>query len=290
MAQDAAIEVVKLYKRFGSTWALKEISFSIGSGLTVLLGPNGSGKSTLLSILSGLLKPTSGSAYVFGMNTVSERSKIAKIISYSPDPPSLPSFRRVHELISLVIDAGLVDEDQLYYAIRELGLSQHLSKRVYGLSAGLRKKLSIVFAYAKRNAKLVLLDEPFASLDAKSITKAIGLIKSLLEKGISVVLATHIVPSQLPKPNYLVILSEGRLIAAGESTEIASLFNTLKVRLRVSPKEIMSFPAKWGKIVVEEGSVTIAGLDLGKARELASKYKGDIMVDIEETLKKAIGI
>ncbi len=290
MPVEPVLEARNLGKRYGSTWALRGVSFKVGQGLTVVVGPNGSGKSTLLSLAVGVARPSEGSVKLIGRDPRRDRSVVERA-GFSPDPPSLPWFSGIGELLDVLVGDGVLDWDRLWEALGVLGLREHLSKRVVGLSAGLRKKLSIAIAYAKKRARVVLLDEPFANLDRRSTRTVSSLIAGMVSRGVSVVIATHIAPKPLPEPDYLVAMSSGSLVSSGSAIEAASRLKALVVEAEnPGPRAIerLARIATRG-VTVTEKRVWVRGLDASTAREVAESLNGTVHVDLELVLEELVG-
>ena len=283
------LEARRLWKRFKATIALADVSMCVGPGLTLVVGPNGSGKSTLLSIAAGFLRPTRGGISVLGIDPFKGEDRLRELVLYSTDPPQLPAFSTVAELASnatLVeaIDPGLFTEN-----LKMVGLRGHEHKRVRELSSGLRKKVSISFALSSRRSKLVLLDEPFANLDWRSIAAVVDLIRSVIRRGVSVVIATHIIPPGLPEPDNIVVLVAGRAEIAGPAVEVASNMKALKVEIQGSAHEWLPKLAREGLWVEHRGgSITVRGLSLEHATSMAETIGGSIRLDLEALMRKVL--
>lgn len=286
---EIVLEAVDLYKRFRGTWALRGVNLSIGEGFTVIIGPNGSGKSSLLLAATGFIRPTRGRVRLRGLDPFRDGDRLSRIVGFSPDPPSLPPFSSVGELVRISIDAGSVDEKLVVENLEKLGLGPHMGKRVIGLSAGLRKRLSIALACSKSSANVVLLDEPFANLDRDGILRVSELISGLLRRGISVIIATHIVALALPQPDYLVLMAEGKVVSAGEAVKVSSSLRALGVEIPRFDEQLMAELVRTNRdILVEKGRIIVKGLSGGEAADLVNKYGGRVLVDLGDVLQKSI--
>ncbi len=276
------IEAHRVSKLYGSTYALREASFSLAKGFTLLLGPNGSGKSTLLSMVYGFVRPSTGSLRVFGLDPSRHGGAVRKRSVFSTDPPSLPLLDTVHDVLEALLDTGALDPRRVEEALHLFGLGEHLGKRVRSLSAGYRKKLSLLLAYARKGAELVLLDEPFANLDAESVSKTARLVEKMLGAGASLLLATHILPPSLPRPDNVLVLVDGRLVEHGAVLDVASKHRALAVRIEEArPGLVEEIGRLHPHLELRGSTLVVRGLDRGLAERIAGEYNGVVDVDME---------
>lgn len=165
-----AVRAQGLAKRFGRTWALREVSFEVPAGVCVLvLGPNGAGKSTLLGLAGTLLRPTAGSLEVFGRPTVRETQAVraeTALVSHElmlyPHLSVRENLLLFGELFAVAAPSNRVTEVLDAFALRE-----HAGARVASLSHGTLQRVALARAFLPR-PRLLLLDEPFAGLDEGS--------------------------------------------------------------------------------------------------------------------------
>jgi heme exporter protein A len=176
---------------FGSTPALVRADLRVERGETVLIrGPNGAGKSTLLRVIATALSPTYGSGSIFGYDLVNDREAIRRRIEF------LGHRTRLYEDLSAVenlrftaamygIDGPRIDE-----ALSRVGLTGAAGERVRGYSAGMRQRVAVARALL-RSPDLLLLDEPYAGLDAEAKAVVDQAVLEAQAEGRTVVLATH---------------------------------------------------------------------------------------------------
>ncbi len=208
------IEARGVRKRFGAVVALDGIGFAIPSGGRVaLVGPNGSGKSTLNRILMGLLA-CEGEVRIDGRSPLEERVELARRMAYVPQaPPQLAA--SVGELLRAVADARGMARSALDRAARRLDLDLGaLSPRSFRtLSGGTKQKLAIALAFAA-DARLLVLDEPTGSLDARARERFFELCDEI-EAAATVVLCSHRLEEIRPLVDHVLFLEEGRLVYDG---------------------------------------------------------------------------
>lgn len=175
------IIVSDICKKYGRTTILDQISFTASSGECIgIVGPNGCGKSTLLKILANTLKPSSGSVTCDGE------------VGYVPQENPLFASLSVYDNLKLwYCDSKRnLSEDIEYGLINDFGLSKYLRYKVSKLSGGMRKRLSIVCAIAN-DPRIIILDEPGASLDLVCKQDICKYIKNFINDGGTVILASH---------------------------------------------------------------------------------------------------
>ncbi|MCX8209283.1 MAG: ATP-binding cassette domain-containing protein [Sulfolobales archaeon] len=230
-----AVEVEDVYASYGSHVALESASFRLNSPFfTLLLGPNGAGKTTLIKILVGLLKPLRGRAAVFGYDPLKDRSSVSKLVGYLPQPGSsgVTSYMRVRDLVAMGYLSTrkpprfISDEVEgvISDSLRAVGIEDLEDRYLSNLSGGELRR-ALIAATIARNPKLLLLDEPLASLDFSSKCE---LVKLLLElhrvRGVDVVMSTHEV-AHCVYFNPVVVLLNRRVVAYGSMTEVLTTEN-----------------------------------------------------------------
>jgi heme exporter protein A len=195
MDNHAAVELRDVSKRFGTQWALARVSYSLPRGESLLLtGANGSGKTTLLRLIATAASPTAGELRVLGLDGRTQREDIRQrvgLLSHASFVYEDLSANQNLTLISRLL--GLKDtKEQVASLLSEVGLPPHSLKPIRQFSAGMRKRLAIARLLLKA-PELALLDEPFGALDPRGISQMETIIRELSQKGITVILATHLV-------------------------------------------------------------------------------------------------
>jgi len=217
MNDSPMIEVADLTKRYGSRTALNSVSFSVSRGEIVgLLGPNGAGKSTTMRILSCYLPATSGTVRVAGLDVFSDSDQVRRRIGYMPENNPLHQDMRVREYLKFRARLKGLDRkrsrQRVDIVIEQCGLAD-VSKRIIGqLSKGYRQRVGLADALV-HEPELIILDEPTIGLDPSQIRSVRQLIKSLGQTH-TVLISTHILPEAEMTCSRLVIIYEGRIVAA----------------------------------------------------------------------------
>ena len=164
------IKAVNLVKRYGTNYALNDISFEIGEGEIVgLLGPNGAGKSTTMNILTGFLSCTSGAAYINGVNILEDPLEAKKYIGFLPEQPPLYQEMTVNEYLNFVYElkgTSLEREAHIAEILSVVKLSDVKNRLIKNLSKGYKQRVGIAQALIG-DPKVVIFDEPTVGLDPK---------------------------------------------------------------------------------------------------------------------------
>lgn len=206
-----------LGKRFRREWALRDLTLEIPPGAIVgLAGPNAAGKSTLLALATGLLAPTEGTISVLGRDPLRDPGVLADVGYVAQGAPLYRSFR-VAETIEFVRRTNARWDDEI---VGELLTRIDSSSRVASLSEGDRARLALALVLGKR-PQLVLLDEPFASLDPLAGRELLQLLMDgVAETGSTVVIASHVVADIERVCDHIVLLTGGGVRLEGSVEEL----------------------------------------------------------------------
>uniref|UniRef100_A0A452IGE2 P-type phospholipid transporter n=1 Tax=Gopherus agassizii TaxID=38772 RepID=A0A452IGE2_9SAUR len=209
--------LVKIY-RSSSKVAVNGLSLSFYEGqITSFLGHNGAGKTTTMSILSGLLPPSSGTAYILGQDIRSEMDSIRKTMGMCPQHNVLFDILTVEEHIwfygRLKGLSGEQVKEEVKQIIQDVGLPHKRREQTKNLSGGMQRKLSVAIAFVG-GSRVVILDEPTAGIDPYSRR---GIWELLLKyrKGRTVILSTHYMDEADLLGDRVAIISQGRLCCCG---------------------------------------------------------------------------
>jgi ABC-2 type transport system ATP-binding protein len=220
------IQTNNLSKTFGNIEALKSLNLTVPKhSITGFLGPNGAGKSTTIKLLLGLLKPTSGTGEVFGLDIQKQSTEIRRRVGYlSQDPHFYPEMtaREVLRFTAKFFYTGHKNaiEERIEEMLLMVGLSEKADRNVNGFSGGERQRLGI--AQAQINyPDLLILDEPAASLDPMGRQDVLNIMRNL-QKKTTIFYSTHILDDVQRVSDRVVILNQGQLIAQGPIEELLS--------------------------------------------------------------------
>ncbi|TMQ15372.1 MAG: heme ABC exporter ATP-binding protein CcmA [Candidatus Rokuibacteriota bacterium] len=214
MVGDPLIRVAGLVRVFGPTRVLDGVTFDVAAGEAVaLLGPNGAGKTTLLKIVATLLRPTRGTVRVGSHDCVSEAEAVRAIIGVVAHGVHVYDDLTARENLKFWATlAGLpADRDTLAQALAEVDLERHAETRVRTFSAGMKRRLALARVGLGR-PRVLLLDEPFAGLDARARKWLEGRLETFKSAGGALLMATHSFGRELGTADRLAILAGGRIV------------------------------------------------------------------------------
>lgn len=239
------LEVRDLRKSFGSQQAVNGASFSVQEGeIYGLLGPNGAGKSTTLSLVCGLLKANGGSISVGGWDVAREGMKARELIGIVPQEPALYGMLSATENLRFWATINGVAPDRMNEAINEMLTVVDLQRRAHGkvstFSGGMKRRLNIA-AGLIHHPRLLIMDEPTVGIDPQSRNHILETVRSLKDRGITVVYTSHYVEEVEYLCDRVAIMDGGRIIAEGTLPELlqqGSEFEELTIHLNDLSEEI----------------------------------------------------
>lgn len=207
-----AIEIQNLTKYYGKSRGVEDLSLTVAEGETFgFIGPNGAGKSTTIRTLMGLIKPTSGTVRVLGMDVCSQLPSILGQVGYLPSESAFYPGMKVSDILKL--SAGMRKKDCRQEAQRLCErLELDVSRKAEDLSFGNRKKVSIVCAL-QHNPRLLILDEPTSGLDPLMQREFFAILRERNRQGTTVFLSSHILSEVQRNCERAAVIRDGRLIA-----------------------------------------------------------------------------
>ncbi|MEM9806189.1 MAG: ABC transporter ATP-binding protein [Cyanobacteria bacterium P01_D01_bin.56] len=210
------IEVDQLSKAYGSTLAIKNVSFKVEPGeILGFLGPNGAGKTTTMRILAGYLPATSGTARIADHEVHTDSMAVRQNIGYLPETPPLYPDMTVEAFLFFVArikGVAIGDRNkQVASAMERCNLSEKRNILIRKLSKGFRQRVGIAQAIV-HDPPVIILDEPTVGLDPKQIIDVRNLIKSLAGQH-TIILSTHILPEVSMTCDRITIINNGRIVA-----------------------------------------------------------------------------
>lgn len=220
------IEVLNLSKTFGTFKAVDDISFSIPTGQIVgLLGPNGAGKSTTMRMITGFLKPDSGSVCIDGTNIEDDSVGCKRKIGYMPESAPLYGEMIVADYLEYVAKIqGVNPKEKVPLLCEECGLKEVMHKNISELSRGYRQRVGL--AHALMNSpEILILDEPTSGLDPNQIGDVRSLIKEI-GKTRTVIISTHILGEVEMICDRVIIISDGKLVADSPTQQLREKYGS----------------------------------------------------------------
>jgi ABC-2 type transport system ATP-binding protein len=196
------------------------------------LGPNGSGKTTTLRTLLGLIRPNGGEMVLLGQSVPEHLPSVAGQVGAIVESPQFFGNFTADTTLSLLADAGGVDQSRVYAVLELVGLRERAKDRVKTYSLGMKQRLAVASALLK-NPKLLILDEPANGLDPGGIREMRTLMRTLSESGMTVLLSSHILGEIQLICDSVTIISAGRRVAAGPVADVLAQHTSTAVRVRV---------------------------------------------------------
>jgi ABC-2 type transport system ATP-binding protein len=298
-----AIQVQALEKCFGDFAAVKKIDFEVIQGeIFSLLGPNGAGKSTTISMLSCLLQPSGGDAYVLGHSIKHEPQAVKASLGVVPQDIALYPDLSARENLAFwgkmygLRGAALVR--RVDEVLEIIGLTDRQKDRVEKFSGGMKRRVNIGAALLHKPA-VIIMDEPTVGIDPQSRRNILDNVKQLNSQGMTVLYTTHYMEEAQELSDHIAIMDQGQVIARGTHAELVKLVGELDridVTLNAESERVMTdWKAALGvhKIFAQDGRLTVlaenSNLVLPRLFELAdSAHVRITSVDIQEPNLEAV--
>ena len=214
-----AIQTESLTKTYGKTFkALDGVSLQIKRGEVVgYVGPNGAGKTTTIKILTGLIRPTSGHAYVNGVDVAAKPKDALRSIGALIEVPGVYDYLTPHEMLTYFGRVYGMRRDVIDRRIKEtlelVRLPEWEHKKTGSFSTGMLRRLTIAKAILHK-PDILILDEPVLGLDPKGIMEVRGLIRQFSGEGVTVFLSSHLLSEVAEVCDSVIFLDRGRVVSA----------------------------------------------------------------------------
>lgn len=221
---EKTLSVQKLSKRYSKVLAANEVSFDIEKGeIFALIGPNGAGKTTTIRMVSTLIQPTSGDAFVNGHSIITEAAKVRECITYLPDEAgaykNMKGIQYLEFMASLFTNDNALAAEYVKNAVEMCKLGDRLNEKIASYSRGMIRKLLLSRAIMTRPA-LAILDEPTSGLDILNALEIRRIIKELAAGGMSFLISSHNMLEIEFLSDRVGIISQGVLHKIGKPQEL----------------------------------------------------------------------
>ena len=218
------IELLNLTKRFGDLTAVNDVTLTVNRGeFFAVLGPNAAGKTTTIKMITGLIKPTSGSVRVAGHDVQAEPLEVRRRLAYVPDFPFLYDKLTPWEFFRFTGQLFRMTDDRIEAAARVLiprfNLEDYLRKPIEGLSHGTRQRIAIAAALL-HDPEVFVIDEPMVGLDPHHARVVKDILKERSRTGMTVFLSTHQLSVAEEMADRIGIIHHGKFVAVGTSDEL----------------------------------------------------------------------
>jgi ABC-2 type transport system ATP-binding protein len=222
-----AIEINNLQKSFGDLKAVDGVSFAVLEGeIFSLLGPNGAGKTTTLSMLSTLLRPDNGDAFVLGHSIRSEPMKVKESLGVVPQEIALYEDLSARENLvfwgKMYGLRGTALKNRVDEVLETIGLTDRQKGRVGRFSGGMKRRVNIGVALLHK-PRVIYMDEPTVGIDPQSRRSILDSVVSLKDQGMTVLYTTHYMEEAQELSDHIAIMDNGKVIAAGTPDELVKL-------------------------------------------------------------------
>ncbi len=299
------LETTDLVKKFNTFTAVNCINFHIQQGeIFGLLGPNGAGKTTTISMLSTLLKPTSGDALISNHSVVEDPISVRKVIGVVPQEialyddlsarENLKFWGRMYKMSGKMLDYRA---DQI---LDQIGLIDRQNDRVETFSGGMKRRLNIGVGLLHQ-PELLFMDEPTVGIDPQSRRKILDTVIDLNQHGLTVLYTTHYMEEAQELSDRVGIIDHGKMIAIGtqkELTEMVGEYDTLRLhfqaqedgqrlatRLKELPDIIEASTNDHHIVVITPEAEEVLPTVINTANELGIKIRS---IDIQEPNLEAV--
>lgn len=227
------IETIGLTKKYGSFYALQDLNLTVEDGTVFgFVGANGAGKSTTFSILSTLLQPSAGDAFINGLSVTKNAHEVRKQIGYMPDFFGVYDQLKADEYLDFYgASYGLKPKEREALIPKLLELVNLESKRyeyVDLLSRGMKQRLCLARALI-HDPNILILDEPASGLDPRARVEMRDILRELKAMGKTILISSHILPELAEMCDSIGVIDSGKLIAQGSVQEIQAKLQSEKV-------------------------------------------------------------
>jgi ABC-2 type transport system ATP-binding protein len=296
----SSIRIEGLVKTYGKVRALDGLNLTVEPGTVFgFLGPNGAGKTTTLRILTGLARPTSGRAWVAGMDLASDGRHLARRIGYLPEEPAFYPWMTPREFLDYFGRLYGLSAGERAARVNELlelvKLTEASRRRIGGFSRGMRQRLALAAALVNR-PEVLFLDEPASALDPAGRKEVLDLIEGLRGQ-CTVLMSTHILADVERVCDVIGIIARGKMIVqsrretllaqyarpvfeveCADTTRLQRWADSLRQRVWVTAVSVENMTAR----------VAVKDVSLAKRELLASAVQADLMLDRYEEIKPSL--
>lgn len=222
------IQINQLSKKYkgAEDFSVSELSLNIGEQeIFGLLGPNGAGKTTLISMLSSLIKPTSGSFSIDGLTYQENKKELKQLIGIVPQEyalyPSLTAYENLSYFGSTYNLKGNVLKEKIQNHLETLGLSKFAHKKISTFSGGMKRRINLI-ASILHEPKVLFLDEPTVGVDVQSKNVIIAHLKQLNAAGTTMIYTSHHLNEAEDFCSRVAIIDNGKIITKGKPKELVA--------------------------------------------------------------------
>jgi len=281
--EDTIISLFSVSKTYKKTLGLNGVTLFFGKGITGLLGDNGSGKSTMLKLMTGLLKPSSGTVNVFGVNP-RNNPRIFRKIGYCPEDDAFYSGMNGRDYVAYFLRLNGFEKPEADrragLILEKLDLDKAAMRPVDGYSKGMKQRVKLARAIVT-DPEILILDEPLQGTDPEARHL---IIENLLEwgkRGKTIVISSHILREIDRLTDNIVLLSKGRVVARGDTHDLRRMMDSLPHSILIIPRN-PNDARRLAAILVEKEYVASAGVESGTGPGTRGKGENRVQVNTRE--------
>ena len=232
---EVILSIKNLSKSFGKRKAVDNLSFDIKEGeIFGFLGPNGAGKSTAIRSMLSLIKPDEGDIKIFNKSVKKKKNSALEGVGALVERPDFYEYLSAHRNLSLLATMDKVQKNRIDEVLEIVGLTDRGKDKVKAFSQGMKQRLGIAQALLS-NPKLLILDEPTNGLDPRGMKEVRDLIRKLSNKGITILLSSHILHEVEQVCTTMAIINLGKLIKIGSVHDLLNESDTFITEIKVKP-------------------------------------------------------
>ncbi|MPM59298.1 Vitamin B12 import ATP-binding protein BtuD [bioreactor metagenome] len=280
------IEIKNLTKTYGKSRGIDGVTLSVRQGeIYGFIGPNGAGKSTTIKVLLNLIFPNSGEAKLFGLDCVTDTTKIKEDLGYVPSEVRYYDDVKVGEIINYAKTFKKnIDEEYVEHLIKTFDVD--LNKKIFELSLGNKKKVALIQAFIHK-PKLLILDEPTNGLDPLVQQKLFTELVALKNSGSTIFLSSHNLTEVEEFCDRVAIIKEGKIIEVKNIEEFAHK-KVKRISLKLSHNLSEEVKALGGEIMEFKDNLLVFNYssDINKLLSLLVKYPVEDLIIEEKKLSE----
>lgn len=275
------IEVNGLRKEYGDFVAVDNLSFSVGKGqIFGIVGPNGAGKTTTLKMLSSLVRPSTGSIYMKGLDVSKDAVEIKSFLGFLPEESPLYEGMSVEDYLLFFSELYCIPKDRAKKRIRELLFDLSLNadgKKIGDLSKGMKRKVAIARSLIN-DPDILIYDEPASGLDPMTSRYITDYVRSLKNSGKTIIFSAHNLFQVESLCDRILILKAGKLVTLGTAEEIRTEYGKIQYRLEFTVDGIEEYSVSEVKTVDGNYVVTTNDIDVvNQTTKWVASRGGDIV-------------
>ena len=239
MSNTAIVQTENLSKWYGEVMGVNDVTLTIRPGITGLLGPNGAGKTTLMKLITGQLKPNQGEVKVLDQ-PVWNNPNLTKRVGYCPDVELAYQFMSGFAFIAFFATLGGYEktevESRSLQVLETVDMLQAKDRPIGSYSKGMRQRIKLAQALV-HEPELLFLDEPLTGLDPNGRRHVLALLSDLANKGISIIVSSHILYEIEALTETILLIHQGRILAEGTISDIRELIDEHPHKVYLSTDE-----------------------------------------------------